>query len=305
LHVVSPGSGTFCAYLKRRLCKPLVTSVHGVMFQDLKVFANSPISSWTIGDFGFNVLEYPIYHFLDGMTLRNSDHVIACSFSVFEETKRVYGDFCSRTSSVIYNGINFDKINGYIKHKRPNSLEDRNSPTVVYCGRLFWRKGVIYLLSAFTNLQKDFPDIKLEVFGDGPLMSKMKKKVSNSSLKENVHLHGHVPYARLINEIKEADIVVLPSLYEAQPIAALEAMALKKPVVVFDLPFAREYITNMRTGVLAKAEDTKDLSNSMRMLLLDRKLRVKLGRNAYEYVRKNHNWDTLVEKYIEIYETLL
>jgi N,N'-diacetylbacillosaminyl-diphospho-undecaprenol alpha-1,3-N-acetylgalactosaminyltransferase len=110
-----------------------------------------------------------------------------------------------------------------------------------------------------------------------------------------------VPREELFKKIREASLVVLPSIHEAQPVSMLEAMACKKPVVAFDFPFSNELVQNMYNGLLAKSGDVKDLSDKIRLLLTDRQLRLDLGQNAYEYVEKSHNWDTLAEKYIELY----
>jgi glycosyltransferase involved in cell wall biosynthesis len=114
-----------------------------------------------------------------------------------------------------------------------------------------------------------------------------------------------VPREKLIAEIAKAAVVVLPSLYEAQPMAVLEAMACKKAPIVFDFSFSREYVKHMYNGLLVKARDEIDLSNKMRLLLVDKKLRKKLGENAYNYINKHHNWDEIAKKYINVYESLI
>jgi glycosyltransferase involved in cell wall biosynthesis len=160
-------------------------------------------------------------------------------------------------------------------------------------------------LEAFEILKRDFKDLDLEIFGKGPEEPRIRRFISNMGLEDSAHLQGHISHRSLIAEIKKSDIVVFPSLYEAQPMFALEAMACKKPLVAFDLPFAREIIANGHNGLLAKAHDAEDLANKIRTVLCDGKLRVKLGQNAYEYVKREHNWSTQVEKYLNIYENVM
>jgi N,N'-diacetylbacillosaminyl-diphospho-undecaprenol alpha-1,3-N-acetylgalactosaminyltransferase len=57
----------------------------------------------------------------------------------------------------------------------------------------------------------------------------------------------------------------------------------------------------MHNGLLARPGDVQDLSSKIRLLLEDEGLRVKIGKNAYEYVKKEHDWNTLAEKYIKLY----
>jgi N,N'-diacetylbacillosaminyl-diphospho-undecaprenol alpha-1,3-N-acetylgalactosaminyltransferase len=118
-------------------------------------------------------------------------------------------------------------------------------------------------------------------------------------------LFGRISHMDLIGEIKNSDVAVLPSLYEAQPMFALEAMACKKPMVIFDFPYARELITDMKTGVLCKTCNSIDLAEKISLLLSDENLRRKLGQMANEYVSENHDWDIQAEKYIEVYKETL
>ena len=86
---------------------------------------------------------------------------------------------------------------------------------------------------------------------------------------------------------------------------ALEAMACKRPLVAFDVPFAREIITDGHNGLLAEAFDAKSLSDRIRLLLSDGNLRFKIGQNAHNYVKREHNWDTQVEKFLNIYRNVI
>jgi glycosyltransferase involved in cell wall biosynthesis len=86
--------------------------------------------------------------------------------------------------------------------------------------------------------------------------------------------------------------------------AALEAMAYGKTVIMYDYPFAREFITDWNDGLLARGGDVKDLAKRISLALSDKKLRLKLGQNAYERVRRDHDWAVLVDKYITLYRDL-
>lgn len=116
---------------------------------------------------------------------------------------------------------------------------------------------------------------------------------------------GYVEFNQLMRELVESDIAVFPSLYEAQSMAMLEAMALGKPVVAFDLPFARDVITDGLTGLLAEPLDSQDLAENISKLLRNERLRKTLGSNARSYVIGKHDWNKIAEKHIEIYSNLL
>jgi N,N'-diacetylbacillosaminyl-diphospho-undecaprenol alpha-1,3-N-acetylgalactosaminyltransferase len=134
---------------------------------------------------------------------------------------------------------------------------------------------------------------------------KIRAFIARNGLAGSVRILGHVSRKQLLTELLDADVVVLPSLREAQPISVLEAMACRKPVVVFDFPFVHEYIQNSFNGLLAKGKDSKDLANTILTLLSDKNLRDKLGENAYRYVQLKHNWENIADNYLNLYEKLI
>lgn len=303
VHGVSPEASTIFAFCKRKLRKPLVVSIHAVPLSTLRTFVNAPISRWTFSGFGSYVLEYPLHDFQIRTCLAKSDHVVSCSFATLDEFRAAYKILRMSKVSVIYNGVNFDEIDN-IKIDYEN-MNGQNNLSIIFAGRLFWLKGIIHLLKAFEILRQDFKDLNLKIFGEGPEEHRIRRFVSNMGLRDNVHLQGRVPHKNLIAEIKKSDVVVLPSLYEAQPMFALEAMACKKPLVAFDIRFAREIVANGHNGLLAEAYDIKDLSEKLRLILSDEKLRFEIGQNAYEYVKREHNWNTQVEKYLDVYKNVI
>lgn len=298
IHNIDPREA-FLVYFGRKLRKPFVTHVHGSNYGETKVFLKSPFNTWTLGDFVYEILEYPMNEFLTDICLRNSDHLVVCSTNRVEEMKRRNRELDFDKVSVIQNGIDFSKIDSTTL-----PIEEKEC-AVLYWGRLYYNKGIVQLIKAISLVKKHFSAVHLDVCGKGPLEAKLRSLVSRLDLESNVHIHGYTKSKDLAEKIRKASVVVLPSLYEGQPVAALEAMAYKKAVVMYDFPFAREYITDLQNGMIAKGGDIGDLAERIRIALSDKGLRLKLGQNAYERVRKDHNWDTLVFKYINLYNSLV
>jgi len=303
VHGVSPEASVIFSFYKRKLKKPFVATIHSVYRAAQRTFISTPLSSWTVSDFGFHVLEDPWHEFTIRGCLANSDHIIACSFNVLNELRANYKNLDTNVVSVIYNGINFDEIDNVIIDEENN--KDKSGLSIVFAGRLFWLKGIIYLLKAMEILVPDFGDLSLKIFGKGPQEDRIKRYISNEGLKDNVVFQGRVPHRDLIAEIKRSELVVVPSLYEAQPMIALEAMACRKPVVASNLPFAQEIIEDEHNGLLARAHDVKDFADKIRLLLSDKKLRWKLGRNAYDYVKREHNWDIQINEHLKVYTSVM
>lgn len=83
-----------------------------------------------------------------------------------------------------------------------------------------------------SDFDQGLPDIQLHIAGDGPLREALKQQIDRLGLQNYVVLHGHVtnPYAMMQN----ADLFVMPSIYEGLPNALLEAMACGVPVLTSD-----------------------------------------------------------------------
>ena len=96
-------------------------------------------------------------------------------------------------------------------------------------------------------LRLSFLQFLLMSCGRGPLESKLRLLVDKLGLKANVRFHGYVSNEFLAEKIRTASVVALPSLYEGQPVAVLEAMSYKKTVVVYDFPFLANIL---RIGIM-------------------------------------------------------
>ena len=297
IHVFNPQAGATSALLKQRLEKPLITSIHGLHLMSLKLSIASPLLNWSAKDIGAQLVGYPVQVVLHDICLRKSDHIAVCSNSANIELKQMFGYIDPSKISVIYNGINFEEMHAV--------KSEENQGSIVYCGRLYWAKGVTYFIEALARLKYSHPEFRAEIFGEGPLENKLKTMILDLGLAANVNLRGFISRKQLFTEFGKASMVVLPSLYEAQPVVLLEAMACKKPIIAFNLPFAAEIIEPGFNGFLAETGNVTDLANKIKLLLGDEELREKMGKNGYEYVKKNHNWEVLVEKYLEIYRNMV
>lgn len=300
VHGISPNMAFSYTWLREHRKKPLVTTLHGSYRAALKAFASSPLGNWTLSDLALHVLELPLQEMTVRRCFAKSRKIVACSFTTLNELA-TYEKADVSKASVIYNGVNLGKIPQGKPESRDESKDSEHEYTIMYAGRLFWMKGVTFALEAYENLKRQFKDLHLRIFGKGPLENYIRGYLASHNSNGGVYFGGFLPHQELIREIKKSDVIVFPSLYESQPMFVLETMACKKPLVAFDLPYSREIIINEHNGLLSRVGDVKDYSNKIALALQDKKLRHKLGENAYDYVEKNHNWDKQVTKYIKVY----
>jgi glycosyltransferase involved in cell wall biosynthesis len=300
VHAISPEMAVPYTFFKKDPQKSFIMTLHGSHKAALKAFIQSPIKNWVSSDFAFHVLELPMHEIITKRCFAKSNKVIVCSFATLNELK-MYERLDISKVSVIYNGVNFSEIQQEEAETRDENEDGEHELSVIYAGRLFWMKGITFALRAYEKSKKQFKNLRLKIFGKGPLENEVKKFVTEKGLRNSVYFGGFLPHTKLIQEIKKSDVVVFPSLYESQPMFVLETMACKKPVVAFNVAYANELIKNGYNGLLAKPYDVEDLSNKITMLLQDKDLRLKLGDNSFEYVKKNHDWGVQAEKYRDIY----
>lgn len=300
VHGVSPFSSVGYTFLPRRSRRPFVSTLHTSQRTGLKVLSRQQLSSLTSHDIGISFFEFPLHDFSEKRILLHSDHVAVCSYTLMSELAASRKVPWERIS-VIQNGVDFNEI----EEIESSPANKQNNISIIFAGRLFPSKGVMSLLLAFKLLKRIIKNVQLKIFGSGPLQERIARFIKNENLGNSVNMLGRLPHKSLLLEIKKSDIVVFPSIQEAQSMFMLEAMACGKPLIAFDFPFAREIITDMDTGILAAPGDINDLFSKMELVVSDEKLRHRLGQAAYNHIKRNHNWKIQAEKYLKVYESVM
>ncbi len=129
-------------------------------------------------------------------------------------------------SIVIYNGVE-DK---YLK------MKTREKNYILFIGRIdINQKGLDLLIKAFNKIKDKISD-DLYIMGSGSDLIELKKLIERYKLQKRVRLLGKLSGVEKDKYLSESKIIVFPSRYEGQSIASLEALALGKPIICFDIP---------------------------------------------------------------------
>jgi glycosyltransferase involved in cell wall biosynthesis len=143
-------------------------------------------------------------------------------------------------------------------------------------GRLDRQKGLDVLLRALV----DVPEARLVVVGDGDERGSLESLTADLGLSERVHFAGWSDDPR--RALTSFDIFVLPSRFEGFPLAIVEAMLARLPVVATDVGSVREAVADGETGLLVPPEEPKALAMALRALLDDANRRAVLGERGRE-----------------------
>lgn len=138
---------------------------------------------------------------------------------------------------------------------------------IVAVGRLSKQKNFELLISAFGELSDNYPELRLEIYGEGELRDKLQNDIDINNLSERIKLMGAFP--DVLDRIYGSRLFVMTSLYEGMPNALMEAMCLGIPVVCSDCPCGgpKELIEDGKNGFLFKNNDRDELIKKMRTAL--------------------------------------
>ncbi|WP_445256060.1 glycosyltransferase family 4 protein [Nocardioides aurantiacus] len=185
---------------------------------------------------------------------------------------------------------------------RPDQSVSR-PPVVLFLGRLSEDKGVHVLLDAWARLpdpRTDDPPARLVLAGDGEV-DRFRREIAERGLTDSVELPGWVTPGRVEELLDEADVLVLPSRWEGQPMAVLEAMARGLPVVASRVGGLPDLV-DAGTGILVEPDDAPALEQALRHLLDAQELRERLGAGGLQRVRDEFDVGVISQRLEELYE---
>lgn len=242
---------------------------------------------------------------LDRQASRFVDRFIAVSRATerhLRESKRISGN----KIIVIYNGRDLRSL---VPPKPEESAEARaelglrNEQTVLLLGRLATEKGHALLLDALRILGPRRPSLIAMFAGIGPLEAELKAMCRASGLSGQVRFLGY--RSDLQRLLAAADLVVLPSISEGLPLAAVEALATARPIVATEVGGTSEVVLNGETGLLIPPRDPAALATAMHRILSDPALALRLGANGRRFVEQHFDVRMQIQRTMALYGDLI
>jgi glycosyltransferase involved in cell wall biosynthesis len=154
-------------------------------------------------------------------------------------------------------------------------------------------------------LKEKIPDIRLVIVGRGQQKEELLQLVDDKKLDEHVIFKQDLSDEELIRQMKESEILVLPSTREGFGMVLAEANCCHKPVIAYNSGGTAEVIDQDKTGYLIEAGDKKELTRKIEKLLLDKELQHEMGENGRHKVEDKYDWDKLSDEYIQLVKSLI
>jgi glycosyltransferase involved in cell wall biosynthesis len=217
---------------------------------------------------------------------------VAVSDAVADDAASFYGLTRERIV-VIPSPIDIDQLQAAATEQEPMPFKAMSPEIlkIVIVGRLSAEKGQKSAIDAIAEARRLRPDVRLhlELIGDGPLRSDLERHVSHLDLQAQVNFRGFLknPYPW----IAHADLVCIPSEYEGLPNVALEALALKTPVLATNCSSAMTHLLGLQgeRGVVVPVNDVEEIASQFLHGLEQREQWKARMQRGVEWVREHHS----------------
>jgi len=155
---------------------------------------------------------------------------------------------------------------------RPGPPEDRRhgGPSLLAVGSLVRVKGFDLLLKALSRLLPKHPGLRLRVVGDGVERANLTQQAAGLGLEGRVSWEGWIEHRLMPGVYRQADLLVSPSLHEAQGMACLEALACGLPVVGTDTGMLPELLAGHAAGRICPTGSVGALTRELERMLVNR-----------------------------------
>lgn len=232
------------------------------------------------------------------MGCRFANEVVVISEIINDLIVRKYG---RRNAHLIYNGVPKPDLCDYPEYFEELGIE--KGKYILGMCRFVPEKNLHHLVEAFVRVKNEelksgsssAADIKLVLAGDTDFEDDYSRSLKKQAREAGVVLTGFVKGRKLHSLLTHARCFVLPSSHEGLPIALLEAMSYRLPVIVSNIPANMEvglkYESYFRTGDVAQ---------------LTEKLKEHINRDfqRIDYSMEEYDWDVIAGQTLAVYEKM-
>lgn len=250
---------------------------------------------FVISVWGSDIYIFPkktfIHKIILKYNLKKADKILSTSFAMAKETSK----YTNKNIDVIPFGVDLDVFKSkkvLDSYYAPFNSEDIIIGTVKSLEKIY---GVEYLIKAFKivlDKHKNLP-LKLLIVGGGSLKKSLISLTKELKIDDKVKFVGKIPYYDVCIYHNIIDISVFLSLSESFGVAVVEASACEKPVVVSNVGGLPEVVDNGLTGFVVPVKSEKKAAEAIEKLILNRDLRVKMGKNGRKKVKELYNWNII------------
>jgi len=242
--------------------------------------------------------------------IRIFDHVNGQSLTSIvqhEKLNELY-DYDADNIEIIPPGVD---VHHFFPEKDENKVKTTLPEKYVFClSRIDTNKGHDLLLHAWDIVRKEISDVDLVIGGGSPnpkprelgVFATMDKIIEEADMRDRVQKIGYVPDEMMRPYYQQAQVFVMPSLFEPFGMTSQEAMACGTPVVASKFGGIRNTIKNDFNGFLVDAANPEEFADAILKLLRNEKKRMEMSKNAYRLILEEYSWEAIARRHMEFYE---
>lgn len=171
-------------------------------------------------------------------------------------------------------------------------------------GAIVDARDFTFQIRCFKELNKNFPNLKLKIIGH-PYINKPHELVRELKMEDMVEFTGEVPHNTVLKELRNSAFhwMMLSGRYVGLGTSTLEAMLMGVPIVS-NIPedlIGERVLKDLENYIFSDGKSIDDIVKKLSIILKDEKLREKIGKGGRQFVQKYMNWDTVVDKYVEMF----
>jgi len=234
------------------------------------------------------LLKYFVY-ITEWISYRNADAIIL--------TSEIDKKYVIATFKVKHNN-KIKVIPNYIDTGTFKPINDikKKKDSLVFVGRLSKEKNLFNLFEAIKESK-----YILDIIGDGELKDELKDYSLKNQIK--VNFLSIISNNKIPEILNQYEVFILPSYYEGNPKALLEAMSCGLAVIGTDLEGINNIIRHKDHGYLCKT-DSKSIRYAINIVMEDKLLRKRMGAQARKFVISHCSIDEIVKRELEFYSTV-
>jgi teichuronic acid biosynthesis glycosyltransferase TuaC len=281
--------GQAAMLLAKDLGIPFVVTVHG-----LDAFSTRQVPGW----FGRSCSE--VCEHVYGAAAR----VICISEQVARRVRE--GIRGAANISVVYNGVDSSSFSPTFVPTFTSAGGAASANAVILSvGNLIAIKGHELLLRSVGAITPDHPQVQCRIIGDGSERARLQELARELRIEERTHFLGRRPRSEVAKAMSECTLFALPSWYEGLGGVYLEAMSAERAAVACRGQGIEEVIRHGENGWLIEPKNLSDLTSALQVLLSDRPLREKLGRNGRQTILQGYTLAHQARQLLSIYRECL
>ena len=228
--------------------------------------------------------------------------VVCCSNTSFESIPWVLKWLAGNRLCAIQNGVDVDRIDGVIN--RGSKAPSERLFTVASVGRIIDVKRPLTVLRAFHKSL--IRDSNLVFIGDGYLRERLVSDAEKLGVKKDVNITGVIARDDVYERLAQADVVVSASRIEGLPVAILEAMACRCPVILSDIPSHREIVGDADFVPLISLDDDEGFAREIeKFRSMPASERDEVGERCRELVEERFSLASTHSGYERVYLQLI